>query len=185
MLVSLEIPNRDRAYEWVLKWMASNAANGVAQKQPRSLARLIEPRVHQLAVETRVQTHKNGSASVGFELVAGPGVHWFRYKGAWMQVRRVLKIDTDYNCFQLILLTGQKRTRYKSCTSYIRHTLGDSHFHDLVSRPRFVPATTGRGTRSCAAGTGRETCVVHCLGNGVAPVWSASEKTPPRECCTR
>lgn len=99
MLVSLEIPNRDRAYEWVLKWMASNAANGVAQKQPRSLARLIEPRVHQLAVETRVQTHKNGSASVGFELVAGPGVHWFRYRGAWMQVSRVLKIDMDYNLF--------------------------------------------------------------------------------------
>ena len=88
MLVSLEIPNRDRAYEWVLKWMATNTAqaNAVQKRGAFSMTRLIEPRVHQLAVETRVQTHKNGSASVGFELVAGPGVHYFRYRGAWMQV---------------------------------------------------------------------------------------------------
>lgn len=90
MLVSLEIPNRDRAYEWVLKWMAATQAQSraLSQSAPKrnGLLSLIEPKVHQLSVETRVHTHKNGSASVGFELVAGPGMHWFRYRGAWMQV---------------------------------------------------------------------------------------------------
>ena len=90
MLVSLEIPNRDRSYEWVLKWMsASNAQAQLAKKSKLSLASLV-PRSHQLSVETRVQTHKNGSASVGFELVAGPGTHWFKYRGAWMQVSGTL-----------------------------------------------------------------------------------------------
>ncbi|KAI5121663.1 hypothetical protein M0805_002739 [Coniferiporia weirii] len=90
MLVSLEIPNRDRAYAWVLQWMAEQqAARAAAAKAgPRSLLERLAPRSHQLSVETRVQTHKNGSANVGFELVAGPGLHWFRYRGAWMQVRR-------------------------------------------------------------------------------------------------
>ncbi|KAH8116858.1 BCS1 N terminal-domain-containing protein [Phellopilus nigrolimitatus] len=67
MLVSVEIPNRDRAYAWVLQWMAEQQT---------------------AAPRTRVQTHKNGSANVGFELVAGPGIHWFRYRGAWMQAKR-------------------------------------------------------------------------------------------------
>lgn len=96
MLVSLEIPNRDRAYAWVLAWMASHQGQaaltsgsaGNAGKRGL-LARIaaLPTRSHQLSVETRVQQHTNGSASVGFDLVAGPGTHWFRYRGAWMQVR--------------------------------------------------------------------------------------------------
>ncbi|KLO11868.1 hypothetical protein SCHPADRAFT_915854 [Schizopora paradoxa] len=99
MLVSLEIPNRDRAYAWVLAWMASQqgqaalaaTANTSTKAGKRGLlARIaaLPTRSHQLSVETRVQQHTNGSASIGFDLVAGPGTHWFRYRGAWMQVRR-------------------------------------------------------------------------------------------------
>ena len=45
-------------------------------------------RSHQLSVETTFEQRKNGSSSVMFNLVAGPGTHWFRYRGAWMQVKR-------------------------------------------------------------------------------------------------
>ena len=45
-------------------------------------------RSHQLSVETTFEQRKNGSSSVLFNLVAGPGTHWFRYQGAWMQVKR-------------------------------------------------------------------------------------------------
>ena len=85
MLVSLEIPNRDRAYAWVLQWIATQQAAAAKNPQKGILAKLA-PRSHQLSVETKVQTHKNGSANAGFELVAGPGIHWIRYQGAWMQV---------------------------------------------------------------------------------------------------
>lgn len=43
-------------------------------------------RSHQLSVETTVEQRKNGSSSALFRLVAGPGIHYVRYKGAWMQV---------------------------------------------------------------------------------------------------
>ncbi|TFK76326.1 hypothetical protein BDN72DRAFT_229648 [Pluteus cervinus] len=82
LLVSLEINNKDRAYEWFLAWMAHQTAH-----VPKSNS-LFGLRSHQLSVETQVEQRKNGSSSALFKLVAGPGIHWFKYRGAWMQVRR-------------------------------------------------------------------------------------------------
>jgi mitochondrial chaperone BCS1 len=42
--------------------------------------------MHQLSVETYTETRPNGSVNAFFTLVAGPGTHWFQYKGVWMQV---------------------------------------------------------------------------------------------------
>ena len=78
MLVTLEIPNRDKAFEWFLAWQAQ--ANLAAKA-----ARFI--RSHELSLETTYQQHANGSSEAVFNLVAGPGTHWFKYRGAWMQVR--------------------------------------------------------------------------------------------------
>ncbi|KAJ7581155.1 BCS1 N terminal-domain-containing protein [Mycena floridula] len=78
LLVSVEISNRDKAYEWFLSWMAHQ----MAHRNPRWLPS------HQLSVETLVQQRKNDSTSALFKLVAGPGTHYFKYRGAWMQVKR-------------------------------------------------------------------------------------------------
>ncbi|KAF9526991.1 BCS1 N terminal-domain-containing protein [Crepidotus variabilis] len=84
MLVTLEINNKDRSYEWFLTWMArQTAAQARAQKRWAPWARS-----HQLSVETTVEQRKNGSSSALFKLVAGPGTHYVQYKGAWMQVKR-------------------------------------------------------------------------------------------------
>lgn len=85
MLVSLEINNKDRAYEWFLAWMAREAANS-----PATLRSAPWLRSHQLSVETMIEQRKNGSSSILFKLVAGPGTHWFRYKRAWIQVRQLM-----------------------------------------------------------------------------------------------
>jgi chaperone BCS1 len=79
MLVSLEINNKDRAYEWFLAWMAHQTARGSPASTPWV-------RSHQLSVETLIEQRKNGSSSALFKLVAGPGTHWFKYRDAWMQV---------------------------------------------------------------------------------------------------
>jgi len=80
MLVTLEINNKDRAYEWFLAWMSrQNAIQAQKKLAPWT-------RSHQLSVETTVEQRKNGSSSAMFKLVAGPGTHYFQYKGAWMQV---------------------------------------------------------------------------------------------------
>ena len=47
-------------------------------------------RSHQLSVETVVEQRKNGSSTALFKFVAGPGTHYFKYKGAWLQVIHVL-----------------------------------------------------------------------------------------------
>lgn len=83
MLVTLEINNKDKAYEWFLTWMSSQGT--LAQKSRLSPW----TRSHELSVETTVEQRKNGSSSALFKLVAGPGTHYVRYKGAWMQVSRL------------------------------------------------------------------------------------------------
>lgn len=91
MLVSLEISNKDKAYDWFLAWMAHQTqVQAQAAASSRSILSRSVPwiRSHQLSVETTFEQRKNGSSSVLFNLVAGPGTHWFRYQGAWMQVKR-------------------------------------------------------------------------------------------------
>jgi len=78
LLVTLEINNKDRSYAWFLAWLAHHQ---------RTARRPAWAHSHQLSVETAYAQRSNGSADVCFSLVAGPGVHWLKYRGAWMQVR--------------------------------------------------------------------------------------------------
>lgn len=77
--------------------MASQTA---AQKQKSILTPWA--RSHQLSVETVVEQRKNGSSSALFKFVAGPGTHYFKYKGAWLQVGLVLTYDGIYSCILCI-----------------------------------------------------------------------------------
>ncbi|KAG8713368.1 hypothetical protein FRC09_018804 [Ceratobasidium sp. 395] len=82
LLVSLEIPIRDHSHAWFLEWMAHQAKTRAAHSSG------IRIHSHQLAVETTKTTHSNGASDVLFSLVPAPGIHWFRYRGAWIQVKR-------------------------------------------------------------------------------------------------
>ncbi|KAH9946163.1 P-loop containing nucleoside triphosphate hydrolase protein [Epithele typhae] len=91
MLVSLEMNNKDPAYDYFLTWMAAQSSRTQAGQAPwSSLFRSSTPwmRSHQLGVQTLQEQRKNGSASVMFKLVAAPGTHLLRYNSVWMQVRR-------------------------------------------------------------------------------------------------
>ncbi|KAF8750528.1 hypothetical protein RHS01_09294 [Rhizoctonia solani] len=82
LLVSLEIPIRDHSHAWFLEWMAHQAKSRTAHGSG------IRIHSHQLAVETNKTTHSNGASDATFSLVPAPGTHWFRYRGAWIQVKR-------------------------------------------------------------------------------------------------
>ncbi|WWC58384.1 uncharacterized protein I303_100924 [Kwoniella dejecticola CBS 10117] len=83
MLVTLEIPSKDRSYPWFLEWMAAQSASQVGKgKRPMGF------RSHELAVETSYKQHENGSSEAVFNLVPGPGTHYFKYQGTWFQVKR-------------------------------------------------------------------------------------------------
>lgn len=72
LIVDLEIRNSDKSYDWFLNWMA-NYKHRVSR---------------QLSVQTKYVQHQNGSIQTGFSFVPGPGSHWFRYNGAWFNVKR-------------------------------------------------------------------------------------------------
>lgn len=73
LLVTLEIPSKDKSYLWFLQWMSQHAP---------------KRNVQHLAVETSYKQHDNGSITTTFGLVPGPGIHYFRWRGAWMKVER-------------------------------------------------------------------------------------------------
>lgn len=94
LLVSLEIPSKDHSYPWFLEWMARNSAQHPTDTSVggmwKRLGKMKGLKSHELAVETSYKKHENGSSEALFSLVPGPGTHWFRYRGAWMQVRLLL-----------------------------------------------------------------------------------------------
>jgi chaperone BCS1 len=68
------------------------ASQSAAQQSDKGLLAMIKGKQpismksHQLAVETSYKQHENGSSEALFSLVPGPGTHYFRYHGAWIQV---------------------------------------------------------------------------------------------------
>ena len=47
-------------------------------------------RMHQLSVETTLEQRRDGGINAAFTLVAGPGTHWVRWRGAWLQVSQTI-----------------------------------------------------------------------------------------------
>lgn len=120
MLVTLEIPSKDRSYPWFLEWMSihapqppttsipastvaspstststpasSSTTAGPSEKRIGGLASLwkgkqpMSLRSHELAVETTYKQHENGASEAVFNLVPGPGTHYFKFRGSWFQV---------------------------------------------------------------------------------------------------
>jgi mitochondrial chaperone BCS1 len=76
LLVTLEIPSHDHSHTWFLHWMAKHQTTNST----------VLSRSHHLAVETTFKQHENGSAMTTFELVPGPGQHFIKWKGVWIQV---------------------------------------------------------------------------------------------------
>ncbi|KAH9483693.1 Mitochondrial chaperone BCS1 [Psilocybe cubensis] len=87
MLVTLELNNKDKSYEWLLAWLAHHPPSPSLNPLTRRLTSTLT-RSHNLSVETSLQTHPNGSSSAAFRLVAGPGTHYIHYAGHWMRLSR-------------------------------------------------------------------------------------------------
>ena len=135
MLVTLEINNKDKSYEWFLAWMALQTA---LQKQKSIFAPWAQS--HQLSVETVVEQRKNGSSSALFRFVAGPGTHYFKYKDAWLQVSHILACD-GVDLFPCPI-SGQTRKRNSIYATDVRSPLGDRDPDHLVKRQSAISLLT-------------------------------------------
>ncbi|XP_055356102.1 mitochondrial chaperone BCS1-like [Paramacrobiotus metropolitanus] len=71
--VTLEVPSRDRSYQWLLQWITARAARNTQH----------------ISVETTYsQEESGGKVLTKFDFLPGPGVHIFRYKNNWIRVER-------------------------------------------------------------------------------------------------
>ncbi|GBC09962.1 hypothetical protein RclHR1_09230009 [Rhizophagus clarus] len=103
LLVSLEIPSKDKSYQWFLYWMSKQVNN-------------TRNKTHQYAVQTSFIQHDNGSISTTFSLVPGPGKHFFKWRGVWLQVERqrdakLLDI-TNGSPWETVTLTTLSKDKY-------------------------------------------------------------------------
>ena len=70
-MMTLEVPSRDKSYQWLLQWISSHAM-----------------RTQHMSVETTFLQNEQGKISTMFDFVPSPGTHFFHYKGSWIRVER-------------------------------------------------------------------------------------------------
>ncbi|KAI5795408.1 BCS1 N terminal-domain-containing protein [Peziza echinospora] len=124
LLVDLEIPSKDKSYDWFLHWMSAHQRGQLPHQQLQSslppkktslLSRFV-PRAHHLAVETTYTQHPNGALSTTFSLIPGPGKHLLNYKDTIISVSRMrdpkhMDLRTG-SPFETITLTTLYRDRH-------------------------------------------------------------------------
>ncbi|ORY41677.1 hypothetical protein BCR33DRAFT_718816 [Rhizoclosmatium globosum] len=85
-LVTVEIPSKDPAYNWFLKWASVHGASNAPAKKKGLLANLLVN--NQLSVETQFTRRDTGTSLAQFSLVPAPGRHFIKYGPAWFHIER-------------------------------------------------------------------------------------------------
>ncbi|XP_043931170.1 mitochondrial chaperone BCS1 [Protopterus annectens] len=70
-MITLEVPSRDKSYQWLLSWISHYAK-----------------RTQHLSVETSYLQHDSGRISTKFDFVPSPGNHFIWYQGKWIRIER-------------------------------------------------------------------------------------------------
>ncbi|KAF2346151.1 BCS1 N-terminal [Trinorchestia longiramus] len=69
---TLEVPCRDKSYQWVLTWITEKGAQNTQH----------------LGVETKFTQIETGKAVTNHEFIPSVGEHFFWYRGSWIKVER-------------------------------------------------------------------------------------------------
>ncbi|XP_006036517.1 mitochondrial chaperone BCS1 [Alligator sinensis] len=70
-MITLEVPSKDKSYQWLLSWISHHAR-----------------RTQHLSVETSYQQHESGRVTTRFDFVPSPGNHFIWYGRKWIRVER-------------------------------------------------------------------------------------------------
>ncbi|KAK6622589.1 mitochondrial chaperone [Polyplax serrata] len=71
-MMTLEVPCRDKSYQWLLQWITEKAAK----------------QTQHLSVETSFEQKDTGSIKTKYDFIPSIGTHFFRYNGNWIKVER-------------------------------------------------------------------------------------------------
>lgn len=71
-MITLEVPCRDKSYQWLLQWITVRGAKSTQH----------------LSVETSFEQHDTGHIKTKYDFIPSVGTHYFRYKNTWIKVDR-------------------------------------------------------------------------------------------------
>lgn len=77
-MMTLEVPCRDKSYQWLLQWITTR---GAVQTQ-------------HLSVETQFKQSEAGKVSTSYHFIPSVGVHFFQYRNNWIRVERTREQHT-------------------------------------------------------------------------------------------
>lgn len=77
-MITLEVPCRDKSYQWVLQWITYKGAKGTQH----------------LSVETSFEQRDTGHIKTRYDFIPSIGTHIIRYQGNWIRVERTREQQT-------------------------------------------------------------------------------------------
>ncbi|XP_076752673.1 mitochondrial chaperone BCS1 [Xylocopa sonorina] len=77
-MITLEVPCRDKSYQWVLQWITHKGAR----------------ETQHLSVETSFEQKETGHINTRYDFIPSIGTHLIRYKGNWIRVERTREQQT-------------------------------------------------------------------------------------------
>lgn len=77
-MITLEVPCRDKSYQWVLQWITQKGAK----------------HTQHLSVETSFQQRDTGHVNTKYDFIPSIGTHIMRYGGTWIKVDRAREQHT-------------------------------------------------------------------------------------------
>uniref|UniRef100_A0A2L2YIU0 Mitochondrial chaperone BCS1 n=1 Tax=Parasteatoda tepidariorum TaxID=114398 RepID=A0A2L2YIU0_PARTP len=112
-MITLEVPCRDKSYQWILQYITNQARN-----------------TQHLSVETSYKQTDTGKISTSFEFVPSVGTHYFFYKGTWIKVDRTreqqtldLHLGIPWESVKLTALGRKKDTFFELLLEARKHYL--------------------------------------------------------------
>ncbi|XP_012278887.1 mitochondrial chaperone BCS1 [Orussus abietinus] len=77
-MITLEVPCRDKSYQWLLQWITRIGAR----------------ETQHLSVETSFEQKDTGHVKTKYDFIPSIGTHFFRYNGNWIRVERTREQQT-------------------------------------------------------------------------------------------
>ncbi|XP_971798.2 mitochondrial chaperone BCS1 [Tribolium castaneum] len=77
-MITLEVPCRDKSYQWLLQWMTEKGAR----------------QTQHLSVETSFEQKETGHVKTKYDFIPSVGTHFFRYGSTWIRVERTREQHT-------------------------------------------------------------------------------------------
>lgn len=77
-MITLEVPCRDKSYQWLLQWITEKGAR----------------QTQHLSVETSFEQKDTGLIKTKYDFIPSVGTHFFRYGGTWIRVERTREQQT-------------------------------------------------------------------------------------------